>query len=130
VSLGPVLPGLNDAAIPDTLEAAARAGARWAFLILLRLPGAVEPVFVARLREAIPLRANKLVHAIEDMRGGKHHDARFGARMRGQGPRWAAIEGLFAAHCKRLGLAHEGEVRKLDALPSTFRRPKAQLELW
>lgn len=130
VSLGPVLPGLNDAAIPDTLQAAAEAGARWAFLILLRLPGAVESVFVQRLHEAVPLRAAKLVHAIEDMRGGKHHDPRFGARMRGEGPRWAAIEGLFAAHCRRLGLAHEGEVRKLDATPSPFRRPKAQLELW
>ncbi|MGB5413591.1 MAG: hypothetical protein WBN01_03005, partial [Polyangiales bacterium] len=36
----------------------------------------------------------------------QHSDARFGARMVGQGPRWAMIEKLFSLHCDRLGLEY------------------------
>nr|WP_217910086.1 PA0069 family radical SAM protein [Pseudenhygromyxa sp. WMMC2535] len=129
VSLGPVIPGLNDEQIPEILEAAADAGARWAFMLLVRLPGPVRPVFEERLSSLVPLRAGKVLHAIEDMRGGRRNDARFGARMRGQGPRWAVIEAVFEAHRRRLGLGvgpealHEGRDRR-------FRRPSAQRSLF
>lgn len=130
ISLSPIIPGLNDEQIPELLERAKQAGARWAFMILLRLPGAVLPVFEQRIHEAVPLRAGKILHAIEDMRGGKRNDARFGSRMRGQGPRWAAIEAVFEAHRRRLGLARSltdsGENRPV----TTFRRPRAQRELF
>ncbi|MCA9696061.1 MAG: radical SAM protein, partial [Myxococcales bacterium] len=63
---------------------------RWAFMIMLRLPGSVRPVFEERLQTLVPLRAGKVLHAVEDVRGGRRNDARFGERMRGQGPRWAA----------------------------------------
>lgn len=127
LSLSPVIPGLNDARIPDTLAAAREAGARWAFMILLRLPGAVRPVFEARLHETLPLRANKVLHGLEDLRGGRRNDPRFGARMRGQGPRWDAISTLFETHRRRLGLE-----RPPDLQPETsrFRRPRAQGELF
>ncbi|MCA9681030.1 MAG: PA0069 family radical SAM protein [Myxococcales bacterium] len=126
VSLGPIIPGLNDEQIPEILGAAAQRGARWAFMIMLRLPGSVRPVFEERLQTLVPLRAGKVLHAVEDVRGGRRNDARFGERMRGQGPRWAAIEAVFEAHCRRLGL-------NADPTPAgkgRFRRPNRQISLF
>jgi hypothetical protein len=58
--------------------------------------------------------------AIGDMRRGQQSDARFGARMVGQGPRWAMIEKLFSVHCDRLGLEYlAGEA----ATPAPRREP-------
>ena len=125
VSLGPIIPGLNDDQLLTILERAADAGARHAFPILLRLPKEVLPVFDARLEEAFPLRADKVRNAIREMRGGKLNDARFGMRMRGSGPRWALIEEMFEKQRKRLGLARRSVGRA--ALHDTFRRPPPQL---
>lgn len=126
VSLGPIIPGLNDEQIPEILTAAADRGARWAFMIMLRLPGSVRPVFEERLQTLVPLRAAKVLHAVEDVRGGRRNDARFGERMRGQGPRWAAIEAVFAAQCRRLGLNAD----PTPAGKSRFRRPSRQIALF
>lgn len=128
VSVSPVIPGLNDDQLPAVLAAAAEAGARWAFLIMLRLPGPVLPVFEARIAESVPLRAAKVMRAIEDVRGGERSEARFGARMVGQGPRWRAIEAMFEAHRKRLGLIRSESTPVPGA--TTFRRPRAQGELF
>ena len=129
VSVSPVIPGLSDDQIPEILERARAAGARSAFMVMLRLPAEVRPVFLERLQEAAPLRAGKVISAIEQARGGKLYDPRFGARMRGQGPRWDAIEALFRAHHRRLGFSDE-QGRAPDDAPSTFRRPTAQQELF
>lgn len=128
VSLSPMIPGLNDDQIPEVLERAREAGAQRAFMAMLRLPAEVRPVFLERLREAVPLRADKVISAIEQSRGGKLYDPRFGARMRGQGPRWAAIEALFGAQHRRLGFGDDRS--QLEDRPTTFRRPRAQLELF
>ena len=128
VSVSPVIPGLSDEQIPEILERAREAGAQRAFMVMLRLPAEVRPVFLERLHEAVPLRAGKVISAIEQSRGGGLNDSRFGQRMKGQGPRWAAIEALFAAHYRRLGF---GEDRgQLQHQPTTFRRPRAQRELF
>lgn len=128
VSLGPVIPGLNDDQVPAILERAARAGAQSAFLILLRLPREVGPVFDARLEEAFPLRASKVRSALRSVRDGKVNESRFGARMRGQGPRWDAIAQLFEQHRRRLGLA--ASEPGIGAAPASFRRPRRQLSLF
>jgi DNA repair photolyase len=104
VLLAPLIPGLNDHQIPEILRLARAAGAERASMICLRLPAEVHDVFTARLRQALPLRAEKVLHALEEVRGGRLQEARFGARMQGNGPRWAAIEALFRVSCQRLGL--------------------------
>lgn len=104
VLVAPVIPALNDGQIPGLLERAAAAGARRAGMVLLRLPGPVAGVFEERLRAALPGRADHVLAALRDARGGRLNDARFGARFRGSGARWAAIEQLFALHARRLGL--------------------------
>ena len=128
ISVSPIIPGLNDDQIPQLLAEAAQAGARWAFMVLLRLPGSVLPVFEQRVGEALPLRAAKIFHSIEDMRLGRRNDAGFGTRMRGQGPRWEAIEALFEAQRRRLGLERAESTPLRET--GTFRRPRAQQELF
>ncbi len=128
VSLGPVIVGLNDEQIPAILERAAEAGAQSAFMTLLRLPAEVLPVFDARLQEAFPLRADKVRGALRMVRGGKLNESRFGARMRGWGPRWDAVAQLFEQHRRRLGLVRT-EPGIGDAQPTSFRRPNEQLAL-
>ncbi|MGH9367758.1 MAG: radical SAM protein [Thermoanaerobaculia bacterium] len=117
IAVAPVIPGLNDSDIAELLERARRAGARSAFITLLRLPAEVLPVFRERLEAAFPDRAPKIWSAVREVRGGKLNESAFGRRMHGEGPRWEAISSLFEAQCRRLGL-NAGE----DAeMPSGFR---------
>lgn len=131
IGIAPVIPGLNDSDIGPLLERARAAGARHAFLVLVRLSGQTLPVFEERLKEAFPDRATKIWNAIEEMRGGKRNETQFHDRMVGRGPRWAAIEALFETQCRRLGLnAEEEDADKDEEERSTFRRPTAQTELF
>ncbi len=105
VSLAPLIPGLNDSDMTKILELARAAGARRAFMTLVRLSGEVLPVFLERIGEAFPPeRSRKIVNAIREMRGGQMNDSRFGSRMEGSGPRWELAEKLFDATCRRLGI--------------------------
>jgi len=105
VAVAPVIPGLSEHAIPEILERAAEAGAKRAFLILLRLTDDVEPVFFERLEAELPARASRVRRALEELRGGQGAArVEFGTRMRGSGPRWELIEQLFQQSCRRLGL--------------------------
>jgi len=123
VAVAPVIPGLNDDQIPEILKRARAAGARGAFQTLLRLPVEVGPIFEARLAEAFPLRHAKVMSAIRDVRGGRMSDSRFGSRMAGRGPRWAAVEQLFSTHCERLGLERQaGEAPQ----PPTVEPPRGR----
>ena len=125
VSLGPIIPGLNDEQIPQILQRAADAGAQHAFPILLRLPREVLPVFDQRLTEAFPLRASKVRNQIKATRSGRLNESEFGKRMSGSGPRWEVIEQLFEMHRKRLGIEARSAGQSHDSLPTTFRRPEA-----
>lgn len=127
IALSPVIPGLNDSDAPRLLERARRAGATRAFLTMLRLPSKVLPVFEERLAEAFPRRAKKIWSAVEDMRGGRRNDSRFGSRMEGQGPRWEAVERIFEVEARRLGL-DTGEAHATR--PSSRRSPLRQRTLF
>jgi len=109
VFVAPLIPGLNDRDIPKILEQAAAAGARFASYTALRLPGSVESVFVSRLREVMPLRADRVLARIRDIRGGALSDSRFGKRMRGSGTYWDSIRDLFAISRKRYRLDNSDE---------------------
>lgn len=119
VNVAPVIPGLNDHEIPAILAAAADAGAQGAAWTLLRLPGAVEGVFVAWLREHAPLRAERVLARLREARGGKLSDTRFGHRMRGKGVYAQQLTALFDVHRRRVGL--DRPAAPLDA--SHFRVP-------
>jgi DNA repair photolyase len=121
VLVAPVVPGL-DHELPRVLAAARAAGAERAGWQLLRLPGPVLGVFEARLREALPERAGRILHLVRESRQGEADDARFGRRFRGEGPYADAIADVFRIACARHGLAVAGEGEGAEP-PSTFRRP-------
>jgi DNA repair photolyase len=135
VFVSPLIPGLNDKDIPKILEKSAEAGASFAGYTALRLPGSVADVYISRLRQTMPLRADRILHRLRDVRGGKISDSRFGDRMRGTGPYWETIRDLFRISQKRLGLDNPAGLKcKGDsAVPpdsrSPMRRDPAQLML-
>jgi len=127
VGVAPVIPGLNDGQVAEILRRARAAGARRSFLLPVRLAGATLPVFRERLEAAFPDRAPKVWSAILQIRDGKWNESRFGDRMTGVGPRWAAVDALYRAECRRLGMnADEDE----EEAPTTFRRPTKQGRLF
>jgi DNA repair photolyase len=122
LAIAPVIPGLNDTDIPELLQRAKDAGARSAFLVMLRLPAEVKDVFRERIAESFPDRAKKIWSQIRDVRGGREYVSTFGERGRGRGPRWDVIRALFDAHYARLGFSDEPD-EEGEKKPSTFRRP-------
>jgi DNA repair photolyase len=130
VNVAPIIPGLNEEEISPVLEAARAAGASHASFTLLRLPGPVAEVFEERLRAALPLRADKVMRRIQETRGGKLNDSRFGVRGRGEGVYAETIGALFESTSRKLGFASSwnqpmsGEaMAKAAERPSTFERP-------
>lgn len=133
VNIAPLIPGLNDAHIPEILERARAAGARGAAMMPVRLSAEVLPVFLERMQLAFPQRFSRIKSAIGQIRDGRLNVSEFGKRMVGEGPRWAAIQALFDTHCRRLGLNGfdpEAPDTFYDDHPTTFRRPSAQGNLF
>jgi len=119
VLVAPVIPGLNDAEIPRIIDAAARAGARSASWVLLRLPKPVDDLFQGWLDEHYPERRERVLGHIRETRNGRLTDTKFGRRMRGQGEYAAQIAALFEASARRAGLNAALSPLRTDA----FRRP-------
>ena len=126
VLLAPIIPGLNEHEIPRLLSAAAAAGARFAALQMLRLPGAVVPLFVEWLERHFPDRRDKVLGRIRALRGGRLNDPRFGTRMTGEGPAAAQVQRLFEVACRRAGISRDWP----ELSTAAFRRPGGtQLEM-
>jgi len=125
VMVAPVIAGLNDAEMPRILEAAARAGARSAGWVLLRLAAPLDTLFTTWLAEHYPDRQARVLHRIRETRAGRISDSAFGRRQRGQGVYAEQIAALFAASARRAGLD-----RPLPALETgSFRRPGVATQL-
>ena len=121
VMFAPVIPFINDAELEQVLEAARDAGAHRAGYVMLRLPHEVKDLFREWLETHEPLKAKHVMSLVQQMRGGKDNDPRFGARMRGEGEYAGLIARRFSLACRRLGL-NEGRYR----VPETgkFRVPQ------
>jgi len=129
IGIAPVIPTLNDSHIPQLLKRAREAGARHAFMTLLRLPGNVAPYFEQRLRERLPTKADRVLNRLREMRGGRLNSSEFGERMRGQGEYWRMIEQSFRLHCQRNGF-NQPDDNSPTPPRHTFRRPSAQGSLF
>jgi DNA repair photolyase len=104
VSVSPIIPFINEPELERILEAAAAAGARSAFSVVLRLPWEVNPLFQQWLEQHFPERAGRVMARVREMRGGKDYKAEFGSRMKGEGV-WAQLLGQrFNKTCAKLGL--------------------------
>jgi DNA repair photolyase len=124
VNMAPLIPGLSDRDLIPILEAARDAGALSAAAILLRLPGSAAEVFAERLQHALPLRAEKILRRVREMRGGALNDSRFHARMSGEGSYAQTLMNMFTSTVSRLGFGDFPEA-KVD----TFRRPGSREQL-
>jgi DNA repair photolyase len=121
VMVAPIIPGVSDEGMGKVLEAARDAGATSAGYVLLRLPGSVKDVFEARIRAALPLRAEKILHRVRETRNGKLYDSRFGVRGRGEGKYADAIADVFEVTTRRLGFPEH-----TWSTAQTFKRPVKQ----
>jgi DNA repair photolyase len=128
VLTAPMIPAVNDAELEALLEAAAAAGATRAGYVLLRLPYEVKDLFRAWLEQHLPLRAAHVMSLVQQARGGRDNDPRFGHRMRGAGPWAAMLRARFELARKRLGLSGEREP-DLDLSQFCAPRSNPQLEL-
>ncbi len=107
VLIAPVIPQLTDKDLEAILEAAAAHGATAAGWVMLRLPREVAPLFRAFLDAHYPLRAQHVMSVVNQIRGGRDNDPRFGARMRGRGQFAELIGKRFEIAAKRLSLNAE-----------------------
>jgi DNA repair photolyase len=104
VLAAPMIPGLNDAELERILEAAARAGARHAGYILLRLPHELRQIFTDWLETHFPDRAKHVLSLIRETRAGNLNDARFGHRFGGTGVYADLLARRFARAARQWGL--------------------------
>ncbi|MQQ99491.1 PA0069 family radical SAM protein [Glaciimonas soli] len=121
VSVAPMIPFITEPDLERVIEAAAEAGAVNAGYIVLRLPWEVAPLFKSWLEAHFPERAQRVMNRVREMRGGADYDARFGARMRGEGV-WAdLIRQRFEKAAARVGLLQRSSFANLDV--SRFKPP-------
>jgi DNA repair photolyase len=104
VLAAPMIPAVNDAELERLLAAAAEAGATCAGYVLLRLPHEVKDLFRAWLQQHMPLRAEHVMSLVQQSRGGRDNDPRFGLRMRGVGAWAEMLRSRFELSCRRLSL--------------------------
>jgi DNA repair photolyase len=103
VMFAPVIPWVNDQALEAVLDAASAHGATAAGYVLLRLPHEVAPLFRDWLQTHLPDRAAHVMSTIQQLRGGKDYDSRFGKRLSGEGVYADLLARRFALALKRAG---------------------------
>lgn len=125
VMTAPIIPSLNDHEIPKLIEKAADQGACWAAYTLVRLNGALGPLFTDWLREAFPDRADRILNQIADCHGGQLNDSRFKTRMSGEGVYAKQIAQLHRIACQKYLYA-----RQPPELTTALFRPAGQIGLF
>jgi DNA repair photolyase len=70
---------------------------------MLRLPHEVKDLFREWLALHLPLKADRVMKRIRDIREGRENDSRFGSRMRGSGIFAELIRRRFETAAKSLG---------------------------
>lgn len=125
VMVAPVVPFLNDHEIESIVAAAAEHGAQRCGYILMRLPYEVKTLFREWLERNYPLKAAHVMSRVQQLRGGRDNDPRFGSRMHGEGEFAQLLAQRFNIACRKAGIdkARRGEgVRRNTTL---FRVPGA-----
>ncbi len=122
VMIAPVIPAINDSEIPAILKAAAKAGAQNAGYVMLRLPHGVKDLFQGWLERHFPDRKDKVLHRIQNLRGGKLNDPQFVSRMRGEGAFAQEVKDLFRISCRKAGIGS----REIKFNTQAFIRPAPQ----
>jgi DNA repair photolyase len=119
VLAAPMIPALNESELEAIVDAAAAAGAVSAGYVLLRLPHEIKDLFREWLETHYPLKKDRVLAILREMRGGKLYDAAFGARMRGRGAHADLLARRFQVAIRRTGLGH----RSIRLDETAFRVP-------
>jgi len=85
VMMAPIIPSINSHEIMPLVKEVAERGALGVGYTIVRLNGAIGGIFTDWIRKAMPDRADKVLHQIENVHGGSLNDSRFGTRMKGEG---------------------------------------------
>ena len=101
VMTAPIIPSLNDQEIPKLIEQAAKQGACWSAYTIVRLNGALGPLFTDWLKQTFPDRADRVLNQIADCHGGQLNDSRFKTRMSGEGNYAQQIAQLHRIACQK-----------------------------
>ena len=126
VMVAPVIPGLTEHELPQILQAAREAGARNAGYVVLRLPHAVKQIFEDWLAREEPLKKERVLSRVRELRGGKLNVSDWATRMKGEGIYADQVHDLFKVAARRAGL---NETRT-ELSTGHFRRPGGvQMEL-
>ena len=104
VNIAPIIVGLNEHEVPEVLKQAAAAGAVTASYTVLRLPGAVESVFLDWVKQHFPDRLEKIENGIRQMSGGELINREFFDRMRGTGVLADHVRNTFKTFANKYGL--------------------------
>ncbi|TMU54911.1 PA0069 family radical SAM protein [Flagellimonas algicola] len=83
--LAPMIPGINSHEMLKLAKAVADEGALSFGFTVVRLNGAIGQIFADWIKKAMPDRAEKVLHQIQDCHSGTLNDSRFGVRTRGEG---------------------------------------------
>jgi len=103
VLAAPMIPALNDTELEKILEASAKAGARHAGYVLLRLPLELREMFEAWLHTHFPDRARHVLSLVRQTRAGELNDPRFHHRFSGQGVYADLLKRRFARAARQFG---------------------------
>jgi DNA repair photolyase len=129
VMFAPAIPGLNDHEVEAVLEASAKAGARAAGYVALRLPREIAQLFEEWLETDHPDRARRVMSLVRQVRRGETYRSGGGERMTGEGPVAEVLRQRFHLAVKKFGL--DQPWAPLDC--SQFQRPVlggAQMDLF
>ena len=83
--LAPMIPGINSHEMLPLAKKVSEHGALSFGFTVMRLNGAIGQIFTDWIKKAMPDRAEKVLHQIQDCHGGTLNDSRFGIRSRGEG---------------------------------------------
>jgi DNA repair photolyase len=108
--VAPIIPMVTDRHIEHIVERAAAAGAKGAGYTILRLPYELKDLFREWLALNVPERAEHVMSLIQQMRGGRDNDPRFGSRMRGEGEFAELIRQRFHLACRKHGISRGRDI--------------------
>ncbi|MEM9868212.1 MAG: PA0069 family radical SAM protein [Bacteroidota bacterium] len=83
--LAPMIPGINSHELLKLAKTVSDHGAVSFAFTIVRLNGAIGQLFTDWIRKAMPDKAEKVLHLIQECHGGSINDSRFGLRNRGEG---------------------------------------------
>lgn len=127
VFVAPVIPGLTDHEIPQIIEKAVEAGAKYAGYVMLRLPFGVKDIFTNWLEQHYPGKKNKVLNRVMSVRDGKLYVPEFFNRQKGEGVFAEQVAKMFEISCRKNGI----DKNRVNLSTDKFNNPyKKQLELF